>query len=75
MQAEILPNPSKGKVFICGAEEGTRLSVYNEAGEKVHHSLIDTQSILDLSEQPEGVYFLELYAQRKVDLRKIILKK
>jgi hypothetical protein len=76
MQAEILPNPSLGKLFICGMQEGTRLTVYNESGEKIlPPQLLDNQSVIDLSEQPEGEYFIELYANRKVDLRKITLKK
>ena len=75
-QAEIIPNPSRGKLFVVGAQEGTELSVYSEGGKEIYHSPVSgNQSIIDLSAQPEGVYFVELNRPGEVELRKITLKK
>lgn len=76
MDINIYPNPSCGKVFICGAEIGTEVCVSNKQGEEVYcFTPMSTHSIIDLSAQPEGVYLMEIRLQQKVDLRKIVLEK
>ena len=73
MQVSIYPNPSSGKLFLCGTEAGTRVSVYNHGGEKVYTaSPASTYSVIDLGAQPEGVYFMILSPPGKIGQKKKI---
>jgi hypothetical protein len=76
MDVNIYPNPSNGKLFICGMEAGAELSVCDREGKEIYHSSpATTQSMIDLSAQPGGLYFMEIRLQEEVTSRKIVLTK
>lgn len=62
---EVHPNPSNG-IFIVGVPiqlEGTEYDIFNNNGELVQSGLLESQSIIDLSQFNQGVYFLRSKTQ------------
>jgi hypothetical protein len=55
----IYPNPTSGKITVSGLEPGNRIRIYNILGAGLR-DIITTQSeeIISLEGQPEGVYFV-----------------
>lgn len=68
----IYPTVSTGE-FHFGQGSGT-LSVYNSSGEKVY-SANSMKSLLDLSANPPGVYFVALAHDGKVEYKKIVISR
>jgi len=71
----LIPNPAKGKITISSsALTGiTQLSIFNVSGEKVlERQLINTETQLDISTLPQGVYFVKLQNEKMVELGKIV---
>ena len=63
MIVNILPNPSNGEFIIEQLQENlsTRLDIYNIMGESIYQSNVCQEKMaIDLSAQPEGIYFLTL---------------
>ena len=61
---DIYPNPTSGKFILHGIDEKYNLIIFNVFGEKVFHSLIsDMQYALDLSSQPDGIYYIKIICQ------------
>jgi hypothetical protein len=80
IQMLIYPNPTKG-VFIIRIENGKsskgQLSVYNILGEKVY-SQDNTQlnnTTIDLSNQPNGIYSINIKTEQETISKKLIINK
>lgn len=74
MTLSIYPNPSNGKFFILysgGEEDVSSIKVYNVIGEMVYRS-DQYQSIIDISDQKSGIYFVQLVSQKGIIIEKII---
>ncbi len=56
---KIYPNPSIGIYYIESNNPLNDLTIYDLMGRKVYNSS-STKNIIDLSEQPEGIYLLQL---------------
>ena len=72
----IYPNPSKGKfniVFSNGEEQVHSIRVYSTLGELVYYS-DGFQSIIDLSNNPKGVYFVQFIIGLKNISKKIVIE-
>jgi hypothetical protein len=72
---KIIPNPSNDKITISSsAITGiTQLSIFNASGEKViERQLTDTETQIDISALPRGVYFLRVKDEKMVEVEKII---
>lgn len=73
----IYPNPSGGKFFI--EMEKIRngvIEIYNVLGEKIYSSeLINQKQEIDLSKEPNGIYFLQLKTENGIAIQRIILQK
>lgn len=72
----IYPNPSKGKFGIKSAELSVdyRVEIYNMMGEKVYMGYGPrTNKTIDISSQPNGVYFLYLKSEEGSTAKKIIV--
>ena len=71
---EIYPNPSSGSIFISGIENGTRVNIYNLAGqvmysqENIHQHEIE----LNLGFLPSGSYFISVLNTTKESVTKLI---
>ena len=66
-QIEIFPNPTTGKLNICGVKAGTRIQVFNSTGAIIYdvnvRSSIET---LSLNEQPPGMYLIVISNDSKL---------
>ena len=81
-ELSIYPNPTNGKFQIQMDNgklsiENYQLSIYNVYGEKVFQSanLQISKSIIDLSSQPNGIYFLQLKTEQGVAVKKLMISR
>jgi len=72
---DIYPNPTSGLLNLqLGQLENIQIKGYNILGEKVYESLItNQQSQIDLSAQPNGIYFINLQTNESKIIKKIML--
>ncbi len=71
----IIPNPSKDKITISSSviTGNTQLSIFAVNGEKVfERQLTDTETQIDISALPRGVYFVRVKDEKRVEIEKII---
>ena len=69
----IFPNPTSGFVNI-NSNELMQISIHDITG-KIIYSQADTKStIIDLSNQPRGMYLIKIRTQNKVSTQKIIVQ-
>jgi len=71
----ICPNPVKDKVTISlpTITGNTQLSIFTANGEKVlERQLTDTETLLDISALPQGVYFVRVQDEKGVQVAKMI---
>lgn len=70
----ILPNPSSGIFAVTGLAPNSELSVYNVWGEKVFLRKSNNEFIIiDLSDKPEGVYFIQIKTDKESFTHKLII--
>lgn len=55
----VYPNPSNGQFQLDLGQGQWQVAVYDMTGRKVLECLMDAHSVLDLSSQPNGVYYLK----------------
>lgn len=74
----IYPNPGNGIFTIQSSEFGTRnLEIYNMVGQVIYKTTIkNSQSKIDLSSQPKGIYFIRVISENKdaISNKKIIIQ-
>ena len=71
----VIPNPSKDKITISSPSinEITNLSIFNVSGEKVmERQLTETETQLDISALPRGVYFVRVQNEKMVEVGKVV---
>ncbi|MBI3500512.1 MAG: T9SS type A sorting domain-containing protein [Bacteroidetes bacterium] len=74
----VFPNPSCGKFTIAGLQslKVERLEIYNVLGEKIYSSTHSpVNSIIDLSSQQNGIYFIKVSSEGKTKQSKIVICK
>jgi hypothetical protein len=72
----IFPNPSNGKINVLyngNAKEVHAVVIYNSIGEKVYSS-DHFQFLIDLSQNPAGIYFIHLTSDSQTLTKQIILE-
>ena len=70
----INPNPSNGHYTLKGSNI-TSIDVYNTIGEKVFQSAINsTASEIDLSNMPNGVYFMKIQVLQTFFTKKVVVE-
>jgi len=68
----IFPNPSTG---IFTIEETGSIEIYNVIGEKIHfQKLIPGKTEINLTGQPNGIYFVKLEMNNKIISEKLIIQ-
>lgn len=75
-EINIYPNPSKGifnLVFTNGEERVYSICIYNSLGELVYYSN-SFQSIIDLSNKPNGVYIVVIKLDSKNITKNIVVE-
>ena len=72
------PNPTTGLLnveFNSLPENGTTIQVFNQLGQNVQAKQADSQiNILNLSDNPVGLYYIKVISQKASRVEKIILK-
>jgi hypothetical protein len=75
LQFALYPNPSKDKIIISSPAitRNTQFSIFNVNGEKViEMQLTNTETPLDISALPRGVYFVRVQDEKGVEVAKLI---
>jgi len=71
----IFPNPNNGKFNISIANvDGCNISVMNIRGQQVYAAQVNGTTMLDLSGQAKGVYFVRLSNARSTSIEKIVIE-
>jgi hypothetical protein len=71
----IIPNPSNDKITISSSAiiGVTQLSIFNVSGEKViERQLTETETQINISALPRGVYFVRLQNEKMVEVGKMV---
>ncbi len=69
----IFPNPSHGIFNIEGIGENVDVTIYNAFGEQILSNEMNLPRKLDLSTQPNGVYFIRIFAKDGVHFEKLVI--
>lgn len=71
----VYPNPSSGKIQVTSTKyQVSRLEVYNLLGEKIYFTDYQIlQSPIDLSQKPDGLYFLKIKTDKGIISKKMVL--
>lgn len=71
----VYPNPTSGKFSIQASSEFS-IEIYNVFGEKIFSAQINSgKTEIDISEQPSGIYFLQIKSENGTVIKKIIIHK
>jgi len=76
-EIKIYPNPNTGKFIISvnGNIKIDKLEIYNVIGDKVYSIKTNNNYltyIIDLTENPKGIYFIKIYSREKIYIEKIV---
>jgi len=73
---KIYPNPSTGifNINMSGISNPIEIKVTNSQGQLIYNAQLNGSQQLDLSGQPNGVYFLRLISKESVRLEKLVVK-
>jgi hypothetical protein len=72
----IYPNPNPGIFTIASKLPGYELAITNDLGEEILFKKIQNpKSEIDLSKQPNGIYFIHITSERGTAVKKIIIDK
>lgn len=77
-QLSIYPNPTSRQFTIKsnGNQNGFTVEVFNVVGEKIYQSFItNPQEVVNLSNQPDGMYFVYVKSDEGVELGKVMIIK
>ncbi len=74
MQLKIYPNPANDKIFISNRtlQKNTRVMLYNNVGEVIINKNNATE--IDVSDIPNGIYFLKLQSETGIENKKILVQ-
>lgn len=70
----ISPNPNNGifNIALPTVKDEVQVSIYNLSGQQIKNITLKDKGIIDISKQPNGVYFVKVIHQHKVITQKII---
>ncbi|GAA4773624.1 MULTISPECIES: T9SS type A sorting domain-containing protein [Flavobacterium] len=69
----VYPNPTNGVFKININEENANYKIYNSNGNIVQSKfLIKDENLIDLSNEPKGIYLINIHIKNKIILKKIV---
>ena len=73
----VYPNPSTTGVFNINFQDNIKhlIFIYNTVGIKIIESVLQGSSRIDLSNQPTGIYFLQVFSDQNISIQKIVINK
>ncbi len=78
-EIEISPNPSNGIIEIdLDKNRGGELMIYNSVGQLIQKDIISNSSnkiSINLSNQPDGIYFVRIIKENKILSAKLVVEK
>ncbi len=71
----IYPNPNNGQFMLnLNTESNFTLIITNSQGQEIYSAYVNTSQMLDLSNQPKGVYFIKLTNEISTTIEKIVIR-
>ena len=71
-EIRIFPNPSYGEFIISGYEKNAQFEIYNNVGKQIDTiSSVSYSSIINLSDQAEGVYYIRVISDFSLETLKV----
>lgn len=76
-EVTVFPNPSLGTINIAlTSKVESTIEIYNVVGKLIYNSTLNTQLVtVDVSNQPNGVYFVNIKTSDSITTKKVILSK
>jgi hypothetical protein len=74
----IYPNPTTGILYLETKNwpQNSKAEVFNYDGRLVFQTLnLNSSSVIDLSDKPDGIYILNISSNKKKETVKIVLRK
>ena len=71
-ETDIYPNPTTGSVFIKGNAPERIVTVTDLAGRVILEKNLSGSNLVDLSGQPNGVYFIEIQTENQKIVKRVI---
>ena len=77
----VYPNPSGGLFYIKinDGEEGSEFSITNSQGQIIRNGILnscsESQTMLDMTEQPAGLYFITIKNTKTIQQQKLLISK
>jgi N-acetylneuraminic acid mutarotase len=76
LEINIYPNPSRGIFTVNCDKVGTEFSVYSATGEKIiSDKTIISPETIDITTQPDGIYFISVKNNHSTLVQKIVIQK
>jgi uncharacterized repeat protein (TIGR03803 family) len=78
---KVYPVPSGGIVYISTSGEGFEaLTITDELGRAIYHTLLDANKnsnsiLVDLTSQPQGIYFMQLATSKGMVTKKLVIER
>jgi len=70
----IYPNPNNGifNIALPTVQDEVQVTIYNLSGQQIKNLTLKDKGIIDISKQPNGIYFVKVIHQHQVITQKII---
>lgn len=70
----VYPNPNNGifNIALSTIKDEVQVTIYNLSGQQIEHLPLKDKGIIDISKQPNGIYFVKVIHQHQVITQKII---
>jgi hypothetical protein len=71
---QVFPNPGNGKFTVSGVSNGIQLEVTNAKGQTIWTGISESETVINLSGRPSGLYFLKIIKADKISFVKLIIE-